>query len=118
VQFPEFLIFFPRTNRLLYAGYFVWSLLDNFEWADGYRRRFGLHYVDYSANQTRIPKAAALTTRLYHSDLLQTFIKYSPKIRFDFFDLILQDSSKWFAQLASTGSIPPPPQAGIQIRTD
>ena len=39
-------------------GYFVWSLLDNFEWAEGYRKRFGLVYVDYST-QRRIPKASA-----------------------------------------------------------
>ena len=36
-------------------GYFVWSLLDNFEWALGYDRRFGIVYVDY-ATQKRIPK--------------------------------------------------------------
>nr|4GXP_A Chain A, Beta-glucosidase Chimeric protein [Thermotoga maritima MSB8]4GXP_B Chain B, Beta-glucosidase Chimeric protein [Thermotoga maritima MSB8]4GXP_C Chain C, Beta-glucosidase Chimeric protein [Thermotoga maritima MSB8] len=36
-------------------GYFVWSLLDNFEWAEGYSKRFGIVYVDYST-QKRIVK--------------------------------------------------------------
>jgi beta-glucosidase len=36
-------------------GYFAWSLLDNFEWAEGYLRRFGLTYIDYPT-QRRIVK--------------------------------------------------------------
>lgn len=43
-------------------GYFVWSLLDNFEWAEGYSQRFGIVYVDYGT-QTRIPKRSALWYR-------------------------------------------------------
>lgn len=39
-------------------GYYVWSVMDNFEWAFGYNRRFGITYVDYTT-QRRIPKDSA-----------------------------------------------------------
>lgn len=41
------------------AGYFVWSLLDNFEWERGYQQRFGIVWVDYET-QERTPKDSAL----------------------------------------------------------
>lgn len=39
-------------------GYFVWSFMDNFEWAVGYAVRFGIVYIDYEDGQARIPKAS------------------------------------------------------------
>lgn len=47
-------------------GYFIWSLLDNFEWAAGYASRFGLVHVDY-ATQKRTPKASAR----WYADLIK-----------------------------------------------
>jgi beta-glucosidase len=43
-------------------AYFLWSLMDNFEWNSGYLKRFGIVHVDY-ATQQRIPKASALWYR-------------------------------------------------------
>jgi len=63
-QRTDFLRRYLRAYRQAIAegvearGYFVWSLLDNFEWAYGYKQRFGLIYVDY-ASQKRVLKDSA-----------------------------------------------------------
>lgn len=48
-------------------GYFAWSLLDNFEWAHGYSKRFGLVHVDFET-QRRVPKASAR----FYSEVIRT----------------------------------------------
>ncbi len=58
---------FAAAHRALAAGvqldgYYVWSLMDNFEWAHGYSKRFGLIYIDYPT-QRRIWKQSALWYR-------------------------------------------------------
>lgn len=55
---------FAATHRAMQngapvAGYFIWSLMDNFEWAKGYTQRFGAVWVDYDSQQ-RLPKDSAL----------------------------------------------------------
>jgi beta-glucosidase len=52
------------------AGYFQWSLLDNFEWAKGYKDRFGLVYVDYETLE-RTPKDSAY----WYSEVIKTNFK-------------------------------------------
>ena len=50
--------------RVKVDGYFIWSLMDNFEWAFGYERRFGITHVDY-ATQVRTFKDSALAVRAF-----------------------------------------------------
>src|SRR5215207_8404403 len=47
-------------------GYMVWSLLDNFEWAEGYSKRFGIVFVEYGT-QRRVPKSSAR----WYSDVIR-----------------------------------------------
>ncbi len=55
-------------------GYFVWSLLDNYEWAHGYTKRFGIVHVDY-ATMTRTPKDSA---RFYRDVIAANAVPTSP----------------------------------------
>ncbi|KAF9879222.1 Beta-glucosidase 1B [Colletotrichum karsti] len=50
--------------------YMAWSFLDNFEWADGYRVRFGVTYVDFKNGRTRYPKKSAKVLRELFAGLL------------------------------------------------
>jgi len=57
-------------------GYFVWSLLDNFEWGSGYSQRFGIVYVDYPSLR-RVPKSSAR----WYADLITAAREGAPASR-------------------------------------
>jgi beta-glucosidase len=57
-------------------GYFAWSLLDNFEWAWGYAKRFGMIYVDYPT-QRRIPKSSAR----WYAEIIRSTAVGQPRTR-------------------------------------
>jgi len=49
-------------------GYLYWSLIDNYEWHDGYGPRFGLIHVDYSTQERKIRESAKLYKELIQSN--------------------------------------------------
>jgi beta-glucosidase len=61
------------------AGYMVWSLLDNFEWASGYAKRFGIVRVDY-ATLERTPKDSALWVRELMQAVNQVRLSAGPRV--------------------------------------
>ncbi|HEY6049912.1 MAG TPA: family 1 glycosylhydrolase [Thermoanaerobaculia bacterium] len=60
------------------AGYFHWSLLDNFEWLEGFRPRFGLYEVDYSTGARRRRPSADLFASLGRSFVKRDLVRNAP----------------------------------------
>jgi beta-glucosidase len=60
-----------RKSGIDVRGYFCWSLMDNFEWAHGYSKRFGLYHVDFATQQRTLRKG---------SEALRDFIKDSTAV--------------------------------------
>jgi beta-glucosidase len=58
------------ANGVKLAGYFHWSLMDNFEWAWGYRRRFGLYFVDFGTQRRLAKRSAAFYAELARTGVL------------------------------------------------
>jgi beta-glucosidase len=52
------------------AGYFHWSLMDNFEWARGYQRRFGLYFVDFGTQRRLAKRSARLYAEVVRTSVL------------------------------------------------
>ena len=68
--------YLERLHRAIGAGsdirgYFVWSLMDNFEWAYGFEKRFGLVYVDYRTQRRTIKASGHWYARLCRTGRLE-----------------------------------------------
>ncbi len=59
------------------VGYMVWSMFDNFEWASGYAKRFGLVYVDYTTQQRHLKESAIWFKRFVSNNKVQVKEKAS-----------------------------------------
>jgi beta-glucosidase len=63
-----------KRNGVNVNGYFVWCLTDNFEWAEGYRPRFGLVHVDFNTQQRIIKNSGYWYGRVIQSQILENSI--------------------------------------------
>ncbi|MBA2562254.1 MAG: family 1 glycosylhydrolase, partial [Chitinophagaceae bacterium] len=76
-------IYKAKQEGINVTGYFIWTLLDNFEWAEGFQPTFGLVHVDF-ATQKRIVKASG---NWYKTFLQNDQLQDSTKAAFDRFRL-------------------------------
>src|SRR5262249_9628861 len=58
-------------------GYFAWSLMDNFEWAHGYSKRFGIVHVDFSSQKRTVKESG----RWYAEVIKRNAVERSPAIK-------------------------------------
>ena len=57
------------------AGYFAWSVMDNFEWAYGYSQRFGLVYTDYNTQKTDLEGFRIFLQKYYRNKRRESVIQ-------------------------------------------
>ena len=56
-------------NGIDIRGYFYWSLLDNYEWAEGYHMKFGLYEVDFKTQQRTLREGSKTFQKIIKSDI-------------------------------------------------
>ena len=65
----RYLMEFSRVGKEIpIKGYFHWSIFDNFEWAEGYKERFGMIYVDYETQKRILKDSAHWYTKVINSN--------------------------------------------------
>lgn len=94
-----------REDGVNLQGYFAWSLLDNFEWADGLKTRFGVVYVDYETQQ-RYPKTSSLwMTRAFG-------LRDAPLVALEERDITILSVADASSPVGAEGPSPPQQDAG------